>query len=50
MLAALLIPFVGALFMFILKDPVFAQKMGVISAKAQIGEQQIGSHILVEIC
>jgi ABC-2 type transport system permease protein len=36
LLAALLIPFMGGLFMFILKDPAFAQKMGVISAKAQI--------------
>ncbi len=35
-LALLIVPFMGGLFMFILKDPVFAQKLGVISAKAQI--------------
>ncbi|MFE8696793.1 ABC transporter permease [Cytobacillus sp. FJAT-53684] len=34
--ALLLVPFIGGLFMFILKDPVFAQKVGIISAKAQI--------------
>lgn len=36
MLALLMVPFIGGLFMFILKDPALAQKMGVISAKAQI--------------
>jgi ABC-2 type transport system permease protein len=36
MLALLIVPFMGGLFMFILKDPVLAQKLGVISAKAQI--------------
>ena len=36
LLASLMIPFVGWLFMFILKDPELAQKMGVISAKAHI--------------
>lgn len=36
MLALLMIPFVGGLFMFILKDPVNAEKMGIISAKAQL--------------
>lgn len=36
MLAMLMIPFVGGLFMYILKDPVNAQKMGIISAKAQL--------------
>ncbi|NLV91060.1 MAG: ABC transporter permease subunit [Firmicutes bacterium] len=36
LLASLMIPFVGGLFMFILKDPELAQKMGVISAKAHI--------------
>lgn len=36
MFAALIIPFIGGLFMFILKEPNLAQKMGVISAKAQI--------------
>jgi ABC-2 type transport system permease protein len=36
LLALLIIPFIGGFFMFILKDPVFAQKMGIISAKAQI--------------
>jgi ABC-2 type transport system permease protein len=36
MFALLLIPFVGGLFMNILKDPVNAQKTGIISAKAQL--------------
>lgn len=36
MLALLMIPFVGGLFMFILKDPENAEKMGIISAKAQL--------------
>jgi ABC-2 type transport system permease protein len=36
MLALMIVPFMGGFFMFILKDPVLAQKMGVISAKAQI--------------
>ncbi|WP_423409064.1 ABC transporter permease [Heyndrickxia sp. MSNUG] len=36
MLAMLMIPFVGGLFMYILKDPDHAQKMGIISAKAQL--------------
>lgn len=34
--ALLMIPFVGGLFMYILKDPENAQKMGIISAKAQL--------------
>lgn len=36
MLAALLIPFVGGFFMYVLKDPASAEKMGFISAKAQL--------------
>jgi ABC-2 type transport system permease protein len=36
MFALLMIPIVGGLFMYILKDPVNAQKMGIISAKAQL--------------
>lgn len=36
LLAALLIPFVGGFFMLILKDPEMAQRMGIISTKAQI--------------
>lgn len=36
MLAALIIPFIGGFFMFILKDPELAKKMGFISTKAQI--------------
>jgi ABC-2 type transport system permease protein len=36
MLAAIMIPLVGGLFMFILKDPAFARKMGIVSAKAQL--------------
>ena len=36
MLALLIVPFIGGFFMFILKDPALAQKLGVISAKAQI--------------
>lgn len=36
MLTLLMIPFVGGLFMYILKDPVNAEKMGIISAKAQL--------------
>ena len=36
MLAVLIIPFVGGFFMLILKDPEMAQRMGFISAKAQI--------------
>lgn len=36
MLAMMMIPFVGGLFMYILKDPMNAQNMGIISAKAQL--------------
>ncbi|MBT2694515.1 ABC transporter permease [Bacillus sp. ISL-55] len=36
MLALLMIPFVGGLFMYILKDPDNARNMGIISAKAQL--------------
>lgn len=36
LLALLLVPFIGGFFMFVLKDPVSAQKLGVVSAKAQI--------------
>ncbi len=36
MLALTLIPFIGGFFMFILKDPELAQRMGIISVKAQI--------------
>ena len=36
MFALLMIPFVGGLFMYILKDPENAQKMGIISTKAQL--------------
>lgn len=36
MLALLIVPFMGGFFMFILKDPALAKKMGVISAKAQL--------------
>lgn len=36
MLALLFIPFIGGFFMLILKDPVLAKKMGIITAKAQI--------------
>jgi len=36
MLVLLMIPFVGGLFMYILKDPENAQNMGIISAKAQL--------------
>lgn len=36
MLALMLVPFVGGFFMFILKDPSLAQRLGFISAKAQI--------------
>lgn len=36
MLALTLVPFVGGFFMFVLKDPSIAQKLGFISAKAQI--------------
>ncbi|WP_326907231.1 ABC transporter permease [Sedimentibacter sp. MB31-C6] len=35
-LALTMVPFVGGFFMFILKDPSVAQKLGFISAKAQI--------------
>lgn len=35
-LAFLLIPFVGGFFMFVLKDPDLARRLGVISLKAQI--------------
>ena len=31
-----MVPFMGGFFMFILKDPAFARKMGAISAKAQL--------------
>lgn len=36
MLALMLVPFIGGFFMFVLKDPSLAQKLGFISAKAQI--------------
>lgn len=36
MLALALVPFIGGFFMFVLKDPSLAQKMGFISAKAHI--------------
>lgn len=36
MLAVIIIPFIGGFFMLILKDPKLAQRMGIISAKAQI--------------
>lgn len=36
MLALMLVPFIGGFFMFILKDPSLAQKLGFISAKAHI--------------
>jgi len=36
MLALMLVPFIGGFFMFILKDPGLAQKIGLISAKAYI--------------
>lgn len=36
MLALLMVPFIGGFFMFILKDPELAQRMGIISVKAQI--------------
>lgn len=36
MLALTLVPFIGGFFMFILKDPSLAQKLGFISAKAHI--------------
>lgn len=35
LLSVMLIPFVGGFFMFVLKDPDFAQKMGLISTKVQ---------------
>jgi ABC-2 type transport system permease protein len=35
-LALMLVPFIGGFFMFVLKDPSLAQKLGFISAKAQI--------------
>lgn len=35
-LALLFLPFVGGLFMIILKDPALARQMGIISAKAQL--------------
>lgn len=36
MLALTLVPFVGGFFMFVLKDPSLAQKLGFVSAKAHI--------------
>ncbi len=36
MLALTLVPFIGGFFMFVLKDPSLAQKLGFISAKAHI--------------
>jgi len=36
MLALTLVPFMGGFFMFVLKDPSLAQKLGFISAKAHI--------------
>ena len=36
MLAVLMVPFMGGFFMYILKDPDLAKKMGFISTKAQI--------------
>lgn len=36
MLALMLVPFIGGFFMFILKDPSLAQKVGFISAKVHI--------------
>lgn len=36
MLALLFVPFMGGLFMFILKDPALAKKMGVISQKLRL--------------
>ena len=36
MLAFLLVPFIGSFFMYILKNPDLARKLGFISAKAQI--------------
>ncbi len=36
MIGLMILPFVGGFFMIILKDPVAAQKMGIISTKAQI--------------
>lgn len=35
-LGFLLVPFIGGFFMIVLKDPEMAQRMGIISAKAQI--------------
>lgn len=35
-LGFILLPFVGGFFMIILKDPVMAQRLGIISAKAQL--------------
>lgn len=36
MLALMIVPFIGGFFMFVLKDPSLAQKLGFISAKAHI--------------
>jgi ABC-2 type transport system permease protein len=36
MLVLMLVPFIGGFFMFVLKDPSLAQKLGFISAKAHI--------------
>jgi ABC-2 type transport system permease protein len=36
MLALLIVPFMGGFFMFVLKDPDLAKKIGVISSKAQL--------------
>jgi ABC-2 type transport system permease protein len=36
MLGFLMVPFMGGFFMIILKDPEFAQRVGLISAKAQL--------------
>ena len=42
MLALMLVPFIGGFFMFVLKDPSLAQKLGFISAKAHIMGLLIG--------
>lgn len=36
MIALMMVPFIGGFFMIVLKDPSLAQKMGIISTKAQI--------------
>lgn len=36
LLAVSLVPFVGGMFMFVLKDPEMAQRLGLISAQAQL--------------